>query len=1299
MHKFLKILVFINLYLFAKSPIVIQENNGLKINFFVKYSLDSLKNISFNGYYLSESNGNSIKLYTTYSIATPSVNRPLYQIVELKKEFVAGRLKYFNKNIAVNSEKNIIEYLNIDRVRDNYIATYNFNPIFYDSLNDRTIIVKQILVNYYFPNVLTNDDSYDDELIKSLVLNYDQSKRMRIKDIRLKKNSISIFANNKYYRFKLTEEGIYKITADKLADFGIEKSKVDPRTIKIYTYGGSSLSENLTNTPYEPIEIPLYVVGEEDGKFDDNDYILFYGRGVNFWQPDTMGNVARNRNYYANETYYIITYGGNFGKRISKIQSVNNSNVLNVENTKAYTFIEEDKYNLASTGREFYGDEFNDLTTNKIYSINTSGIIANTNLNLKVNFVNSLEISNYEKMRIMWNDNLFGESTFLYGVVQDYYYGAPYTLNFSGNIGLNTKVNNNLQIKLLPGKNSVRGYLNYVVIEYTRSLNVDNDKLFVFTKDTTGLLLYHLTNFSNSLIKLFDITDIYNVKEIIPLMISGGEVIFTVENITKKVKKILCLTTDKYLNVPKGEIITFKDLKSDLIGAKYIIITHKNFKQQAERLKEFKQNESRFPISTKVVDIEDILNEFSLGSNDPTAIRNYLKWSYENCSIKPEYVLFFGDCTYDFRNIENKGNNFVPTYQTEYSLDIINSWATDDYFCNVVGDDKINTMRIDIIPGRVPCRTESEAKNFVDKIIQYDKKIIPGQWKNTITLVADDHYRPGNPDDGGSEFEFTYQSDNIAENILPPIFNINKLYSIRYPFENTSLGRRRPAVNQAIIDAVNNGTLILNYIGHGSPDLWADEQIFDVEISLPKFNNDKLFFLCAATCDFGYFDLMEKQSAAEKMLLRENNGMVSGFAFNRPVFGTDNATILYYLFDSLFKFNKNDSIKGYADFNRATGLAVYKLKQIKTGFATQKLIYFGDPTLVLQVPRYYLKIDSINGISTNQNIQLKALQKVKINATTYTTNDGVATIDFYDSYKLEYVKPLNSYIKDKGGLIYRGKVSINNFKIQDGFIIPKDISYSGKQGKILVYYYNENENIDGIGYYDKVIVNGIDTSVVVDDKKGPNIEIFFDNVNNKNVKLVNTNAKLLVKLSDENGINTTGLGLGHKLEAIFNDDEKNAIDLSQYFVSDINSNGKSGIIEYTLSNLKKGKNKLKIKAWDIYNNYSEEETYFTVVDENNSYISEVYNYPNPFSNYTYFIFEHNIQSLVNVEIKIYSVSGRLIKTINENGISDRYIKIFWDGKDEEMNNIGNGIYFYKIKLKDIIRNLTVEKIGKLAIIK
>jgi hypothetical protein len=284
----------------------------------------------------------------------------------------------------------------------------------------------------------------------------------------------------------------------------------------------------------------------------------------------------------------------------------------------------------------------------------------------------------------------------------------------------------------------------------------------------------------------------------------------------------------------------------------------------------------------------------------------------------------------------------------------------------------------------------------------------------------------------------------------------------------------------------------------------------------------------------------------------------------------------------------------------------------------------------------------------------------------------------------------------QGGIIFRGQVSVTNGKFNSNFIVPKDISYENQNGKVVFLFYDNNA--DGLGFTSNIVVGGTDTTAV-NDKTGPKIDIYFDDVTFKNSYLVNTNSKLIIKLSDPTGLNTTGTGIGHNIEGVLNDDINNPIDFTTYFTGDLDAGGKSGQVNYQFNNLNEGNYKLQVKAWDVFNNFSIETTYFDVVSGNSLTVSDVYNYPNPFSGKTTFTFQQNLNKTFDVKIKIYTVAGRLIKVIDSYGVHDKYVTIEWDGKDQDGGLLANGVYFYKVILKSTDDSFSQSVIGKLAVVR
>jgi hypothetical protein len=337
------------------------------------------------------------------------------------------------------------------------------------------------------------------------------------------------------------------------------------------------------------------------------------------------------------------------------------------------------------------------------------------------------------------------------------------------------------------------------------------------------------------------------------------------------------------------------------------------------------------------------------------------------------------------------------------------------------------------------------------------------------------------------------------------------------------------------------------------------------------------------------------------------------------------------------------------------------------------------------------------------NVQIKALSKTKVDGhitkpdnSLWTDFNGEGILTFYDSQRKVYLSAISYDVNMPGGVIFNGRISITNGKFSSEFVVPKDISYENKNGKIVLYF--QNNSVDGLGYTEQVIVGGTDNSLI-NDQEGPEMEVSFDDLEFNNGYLITPNSNLIVKLSDQTGLNTTGTGVGHKLEGVLNKQINNPLDFTNYFTGDLDSGGKSGKINYRFSNLENGEYQILVKAWDVFNNPTEQTSFFSVVDGNDLVINDIYNYPNPFSEKTQFTFQRNLSKPIDVKIKIYSIAGRLLKEIESLNIYEKFVVVDWDGRDADGDKLANGTYLYKIIVKSVDGEFNKSVIGKLAVIK
>jgi hypothetical protein len=182
--------------------------------------------------------------------------------------------------------------------------------------------------------------------------------------------------------------------------------------------------------------------------------------------------------------------------------------------------------------------------------------------------------------------------------------------------------------------------------------------------------------------------------------------------------------------------------------------------------------------------------------------------------------------------------------------------------------------------------------------------------------------------------------------------------------------------------------------------------------------------------------------------------------------------------------------------------------------------------------------------------------------------------------------------------------------------------------------------------------------------------------------MTNANPVLLLNLSDDFGINVTGNAIGQDITAVLDGDNKNTFILNDFYESK-KDDFSSGKVKFPLSGLSKGSHYITAKAWDISGNSAETRIDFVVAEDKNSTISRVYNYPNPFTTFTQFQFEHDlINTEIDIVVNIYTITGKLIKSITQTKYSSgfRVNDIGWNGNDDFDSGLARGIYLYKIHI-------------------
>jgi len=1108
--------------------------------------------------------------------------------------------------------------------------------------------------------------------------------------------SNSVLATGNWYKFSVDTTGVFKIDISLLQKMGINTTNLDPRNIKIYGNGGGLLPQRNSDFRVDDlVENSIFVAGESDGVFNATDYILFYAKGAHDWLLNPSLETAEHRqNIYSDKAYYFLTVGANTGKRINTASEIAIAANKSITTFDDFVFYEKEERNLFAIGTQWFGEDFS-VNDTQLFNFDFKNVDTNTPIQVKVrgsaisalNSTMNVVVNTQNAFSIAYPSVTNGSLTLGYAN-----HNASNVTITSSNIDVSINYNNN-------GNPGAKAYLDYIEIKGKKHLVADGSQ-FSFRSfeayNSTGVVAYQIKNNAN-ISAVWDVTDVGDPKKIINT--SGGSD-FIFKSIGGVLNEYIVLNDGDYYTpeISSNSLISTQNLHA-LKDVNYMVITNNELASQAQRLADYHQENSG--LTSKVVLLSQIYNEFGSGSPDITAVRDFIKQVYttnSSSSGKLKYVCFFGDGSYDFKDRISGNNNIVPVFESVQSFNLATSYVTDDYFVMLDPNEglMLTSDTIDVATGRVPVSSIQQASEVVDKILSYYQKNAFGDWRNTITLLADDI-------DENGEQTLQLGMERIADSIKKnqPIFNINKIYADAYKQETSSGGERYPQVNLALTNAIEKGTLVMDYFGHGGEDGFASERILEVP-QIQAFNNAKtLPLFITVTCEFSRFDNPLRTTAGELTFWNKNGGAASLITTTREVFISTGQNFNERLVKILLEFNNEDLTISES------------LMTAKNGFTSfQKFfIYFlGDPAMKLAIPKPNVRITKLNGVNITQSIDtLKALSKVRFEGVvtdnldqTLTGFNGTLSTTVFD-------KPIEKTTLDNNGFgikmsfdsreskLFRGKSTVTNGVFNFDFIVPKDIKIAYGKGKLSFYASDENEDKSGANF--DVVVGGINPNAI-NDTTGPELGVFMNDESFIEGGNTNTSPNLIISLSDVSGINTSITSIDHDIVAILDGDQANPIVLNDYYETALDdfTNGK---VLYQLRDLSVGAHTIKIKAWDTYNNSSETTLNFMVVSDSGLVLENVLNYPNPFINHTEFWFNHNKPNEpLEVQVQIFTISGKIIKTINQTvqttGTLSRNLK--WNGLDDFGNRLGKGVYIYKLSVKSTISNQYSEKYEKLVIL-
>jgi hypothetical protein len=1132
----------------------------------------------------------------------------------------------------------------------------------------------------------------EEEFYRELLLNYEQAKAFRQPRQRQLARGANLQIDGPLYKIAIRQEGIYRIDGQALSRSGINLAEVQPATIRMFNNGGRELPRDMrAPRPQGLIENAIYVSDGGDGRFDANDFILFYGRGVEGFAFDsTTGLASHYLNHYGFDNYYWLTYGGNAGLRMAERSPLPVAGLSPAANFREYAFVEEERVTIYESSQTWFGALFNNQNDSKSYKVQLTDPVSESTLSMRFAFY-ALGSGSHQ-MTITFAGQTLDELS----IPGDFY--RTFDVPKPGGLAHGE---NELLLKYRGSSEAAEVYIDYFEMSYDRLLKLVDGALTFNGRVGAGPFAYTLSNADANTFWLFDVTDFSQATRL-PAQnwqVNGAQVTFADVGSPGKIpRRYIAATPTAFKGIDRLTRDEVSNWRTPDHTADMIIIAHEDFLRRNSstesdegplgKLKELREGKPEGErLTVEIVNIQDVFDEFSCGMYDPVAIRDFLKYAYENWQQQPMFVLLVGDGDYDPKNIIAKADkNWIPTYHTT-ELDHLGNRVTDSWFTYVDGTD----TKMDMAIGRIPARSFADVEAYIEKIIKYETQLIFGPWRNTVIMVADDEYgQSGVP--ASWETAHIVDTETLIALNTPKFFDVKKVYLTEYSaVQSASIsGIRKPAATEALLRLINNGALLINYTGHGNEGVWSHERVLDMPTELRRIQNgDRQALWVAATCTFGKYDIPDKQSFSEELIFAAGRGAIAVLATARDVFSSSNAALNQHYYTHLFKNSRQISSR--------IGTAMM-VARAETG-ATQndeKFHVLGDPSLRIAIPRYSANLLSITPDTIKALAVMTVRGKVQRDGGDWPDFNGFIRLESLDSrrdvtyqspggFSIRYVIPGNS--------LFRGEAPVRNSLFEVQFFVPKDITYGGQFGRFNLYFWNHAA--DGNGYRDNLSVGGTLGSFA--DQTGPQIQIGFVGADDfRSGGTVGMNPVLRAVIADSlSGVNITG-EIGHKIMLTLDGGENDKIDITNLFSYDSGSYTRGSVV-YQLDNLSEGRHTVEIKAWDNLNNSNSTGVEFVARQQERLALYEVMNYPNPFPNQTAFTFDLNLEA--DVRVKIYTLSGRLIRTLELPNAQRGFNMLPWDGRDEDGDELANGVYIYKViavqrQSGEVMR---AEEIGKLVV--
>lgn len=1091
--------------------------------------------------------------------------------------------------------------------------------------------------------------------------------------------SVSVLSQGSWAKVEIQETGMQFISDVTLRGLGFP----NPENVNIYGYGGVVIPESLES----PDDLPMVPSIRINGG------ILFFGRGPVGWKRNNneTSTYSHDSHPYSDKAFYFISDVNpeRLAPELAKEFSASGETITYFTERLLH---EQDLFMPINTGRLMLGEDFRTTSTRSFqFQLvgNTGDAKVITSFACKTGATSSLQFSangvqlpSSSSDQMVASDSKLVVSTKTIKEVEMPGTMLDLTIKFNGNGGVSS------------------AGLDYIEVEYPRALSMVGGELYFYINPLSPSLV-KIEKASSTTI-LWDVSDPQNPLQVVTDL-NGSTLSFVSD---EGYHEYIAFEPNRISHsVNAGVRVENQDLHS-MNAPDMILISPVEYIPAAQRLVDLHKQTDGLEVA--IVTPEEVYNEFSSGKPDVSAFRKMMKMWYDRANGEsgkyPAYCLIMSRPTYDNKlvtaAVRNSGYPRVPIWQSPTGETATTSYSTDDYIGMLQDQEgvfNIATAVINVAVGRMPVKSLAEAHTAIDKLENFILNPDLGAWKNNVMVIADDQDGGVHLDQAERVMDGFYSAENASN------FQFEKLYLDSYTLEYTGIGATYPQATERLLNKWNEGTALINYIGHANPKSWGHEHLF-TWTAINSMQNKRLPFIYAATCEFMRWDA-DEVSGAEVLWLMPSSGIIATICPSREVLisanGVLNASTARYFFETdkegrplscgeIMRRGKNDSNTG-----------------------TNKLRYglMGDPSMRMPWPVLKVAVDEINGVNLEQSNDLpvlKAKSKAKVTGHIQDAEgnliedfNGIAEISLFDAEKVVTTNGngsdgVKSTYNDRTTRLFVGRVKVANGKWSTEFTMPSEIENNYSPALLSMYAFEENGR-DANGSCEKLYAYGYDENAP-DDFEGPKIiEFYLDSPSFVSGNQVSPNPTLMAKFYDESGISVSEAGIGHNITLEL-DGTHFFDDVAQYYVPDENQSG-GGSLTYALNNISQGNHSLRLIVWDNANNSTTATLEFSISALWKPTISTLTTDVNPAtSSVNFIVATDGASSSMECTIEVYDIWGRRVwrdKAPSFNGATSK-TTLGWDLNDFGGGRVAGGVYIYKAIIKTE-NGATVSKSKKLIV--